>query len=106
MVSIVRNTVVGAALCVAVAGLPAFAEDKPEVIHQHPGHPIAADTTSSQDPYKDCVPNAEKAAQMKEHPMPETKGMRNMDPKLHEIDCPQGTTPKTDRHVHKPVGGN
>lgn len=119
MKSIIRTTAISAALCLAFAAAPAVVADEPdsaankpvvhshEVIHRHPAHPIAADTSSSQDPYKDCKPNPEKAAKMKKHPMPQTKGMQNMDPKLHEMDCPEPVVKKTPelRHVHKPPGG-
>ena len=56
-----------------------------------------------QDPYKDCTPNPEKAAQQAKHPMPQTKGMQGMDPKAHTVDCPEAPVAKADkpRHVHK-----
>ena len=49
-----------------------------------------------------CVPNPDKAAQQAKHPMPETKGMKGMDPKAHTVDCPAGYVPReTPAHVHK-----
>jgi hypothetical protein len=105
MTGIIRTTATIAALCVALTGWPAFAANEPEVIHRHPGHPISADTKSSEDPYKGCTPNAEKLAARTEHPMPDTKGMKNMDPKLHEMDCPETPAPKSGGHIHKPPGG-
>jgi hypothetical protein len=60
-----------------------------------------------QDPYKDCTPNAQAAAQQAEHPMPQTKGMQGMDPKAHTVDCPEAVVEKSDKpkHVHKGTGG-
>ena len=51
-----------------------------------------------QDPYKDCVIDAEAAAQQARHPMPQTKGMAGMDPKLHTVSCPQNVTVTRPRH--------
>ena len=57
-----------------------------------------------QDPYKDCTPNADKAAHQAQHPMPDTRGMHHMDPKAHTMDCPGAKAPDPNappKHVHK-----
>lgn len=49
-----------------------------------------------------CVANPDKAGQQGKHPMPETKGMKGMDPKAHTLDCPDGYVPREKpAHVHK-----
>lgn len=43
----------------------------------------------------------------KDHPMPETRGMKNMDPAMHMLDCvdPDAKPPSEKLHEHKKLGG-
>lgn len=110
-----RTSLIPAGLALALvlaAPLSAVADDKapmPQTRGMQGMDPAAHEKWEKDgqpDPYKDCVPSAEKAAQMKDHPMPETKGMQGMDPKAHEVECPQPAVAKPDpdappKHVHK-----
>lgn len=94
-------------LVLALVAAPAFSGDKapmPQTKGMQGMDPALHDkwAKESQDPYKDCTPNAEAAAIQAKHPMPETKGMKGMDPKAHTMDCPEGyvRTAKP-AHVHK-----
>jgi hypothetical protein len=95
------------ALALALVAAPAMSGDKapmPQTKGMQGMDPALHDkwATESQDPYKDCTPNAEAAAIQARHPMPETRGMKGMDPKAHTMDCPEGhvRTAKP-AHVHK-----
>ncbi|MFA5940947.1 MAG: hypothetical protein WC809_16450 [Sinimarinibacterium sp.] len=110
-----RTTLTNAGFALALilaATTGAMAEDKapmPETRGMKDMDPALHDKwdkEGKQDPYKDCTPNAEKAAQQAEHPMPETRGMAGMDPKAHEVDCPEPVIATPDpnappKHIHK-----
>lgn len=98
-------TTLTAAALLALAALPATADDKapmPQTRGMQGMDPKLHDQPA-QDPYADCTPNAEKAAHQARHPMPVTRGMQGMDPKAHAVDCPAAALAKdsTQVHVHK-----
>jgi len=98
-------TILTAAALFALAAAPATADEKapmPQTRGMQGMDPKLHDQAAP-DPYADCVPNADKAAQQAAHPMPQTRGMQGMDAKAHTVDCPAGTAAKdsTQVHVHK-----
>jgi hypothetical protein len=93
-----------AAMIVAGAlTLPAFADPpgkNPGNTHPHEAVPPSKVV---------CTPKAGTESMQhepKDHPMPETRGMKNMDPAMHMLDCvdPDAKVPSEKLHEHKKLG--
>lgn len=83
--------------------LPAFADPSGKTPGStHPHEPVPpSDVVCTPKPGTESMQHA-----AKDHPMPETRGMKGMDPAMHMQDCvdPDAQTPAKPLHEHKKQG--